>query len=322
MHREFDRRAFLRAAAGLMAFGIGRSVEARQAAATALGALPIIDTHQHLWDLKRFNLPWLAGAPKSINRNFLQTDFQAAVGDLNVVRSVYMEVDVHPAQQIQEAEFAIELCGAPESTVSGAVIGGYPHEKGFADLVKRFAGVKCIKGFRTVLHGNRPRGLCLQPAFIDSMKRLGEADLKFDLCMRPGELLDGAQVAAQAPQTTFILDHCGNIGAEIDPALRSVWCEGLKAAAAQPNVVCKISGVVDKLAGRDWTPDLLAENINFCLDAFVEDRVVFGGDSPVCLLGGSYRRWVESLAAIVCDRPDPFRKKLFHDNAARVYRVS
>ena len=58
------------------------------------------------------------------------------------------------------------------------------------------------------------------------------------------------------------------------------------------------------------------------LKTFGEDRVLFGGDWPVCLLGGSYRRWVESLAAIVCDRPDPFRKKLFHDNAARVYRVS
>jgi L-fuconolactonase len=55
---------------------------------------------------------------------------------------------------------------------------------------------------------------------------------------------------------------------------------------------------------------------------FGSDRVVFGGDWPVCTLAASYRQWVEALRQIVDDRPPAEQKKLFHDNAMRVYRLS
>lgn len=70
--------------------------------------LPIIDTHQHLWDLTRFKLPWLKDAPK-LDRSFVMDDYQRATEGLNVVRSIYMEVDVEPSQQPAEAEYVLEL---------------------------------------------------------------------------------------------------------------------------------------------------------------------------------------------------------------------
>jgi L-fuconolactonase len=328
MSGPLGRRGFLKTAAvagAAVALRHRRGLSAPSPdEAEAIDSPPIIDTHEHLWDLTRFNLPWLAKAPPVLNRSYLPADFRAATEGLNVVKSVYMEVDVHPAQQVQEAEFAIAQCKEPGTLLAGAVIGGYPQDPGFADYVKRFAGEKSVKGVRTVLHGDRPAGLCLKPEFVESMKRLGDSGLSFDLCMRPGELLDGAKLAGQVPQTTFVLDHCGNIGLESkESAVRRVWCEGIKEAAARPNVVCKISGLIDKTAGKPWTAESLAPNVNFCLDAFGEDRVVFGGDWPVCLAGGgTYRAWVEALLTITRDRPAAFRRKLFSDNATRVYRLT
>src|SRR5262245_59738474 len=72
-------------------------------------ALPIVDTHQHLWDLKRFRLAWTKTAPK-LARNYLPDDYRQATAGLNVVKAVYMEVDVDPDQQTQEAEYVIGLC--------------------------------------------------------------------------------------------------------------------------------------------------------------------------------------------------------------------
>ncbi len=46
------------------------------------------------------------------------------------------------------------------------------------------------------------------------MRLLGDLQLSFDLCMRPGELSDGVKLAKECPQTRFVLDHCGNA----DPA--------------------------------------------------------------------------------------------------------
>ena len=284
---------------------------------------PIIDTHQHLWDLKRFDLPWLTSASPTINRTFDLDDFEQAAAELNVARTVYMEVDVTPSQQREEAAFAIGICRDPASRVAGAVIGGSPHLKEFGRYLKCFADEDCVKGVRMVLHtADRPSSLCLEPRFVESMKRLGDADLSFDLCMRPDELLTGARLAAKCPETRFVLDHCGGIGVgTVAPQVRERWRAGIQALAGQENIVCKISGLIDKQRGDQWAAEELADAVNTCLDAFGEDRVLFGGDWPVCLLGGTYRRWVEALQAIVADRSETFRRKLFHGNAMRVYSL-
>ena len=58
------------------------------------------------------------------------------------------------------------------------------------------------------------------------------------------------------------------------------------------------------------------------LEVFGPDRVVFGGDWPVCTLGAPLADWVKALREIVQDRPREAQKKLFHDNAVRVYRLN
>ena len=76
-----------------------REFLAASAAATLLAAeekpvsnLPIVDTHQHLWDLSKFKLPWVEkGTP--LARNFVMSDYLEATRGLNVVKTVYMEVD-------------------------------------------------------------------------------------------------------------------------------------------------------------------------------------------------------------------------------------
>ena len=61
--------------------------------------LPIIDTHQHLWDLTKFKLPWHKGdETKPLQRSFVLSDYLEATKGLNVVKTVYMEVDVEPDQ--------------------------------------------------------------------------------------------------------------------------------------------------------------------------------------------------------------------------------
>ena len=49
------------------------------------------------------------------------------------------------------------------------------------------------------------------------------------------------------------------------------------------------------------------------------ERVMFGGDWPVCTMTATYRQWVEALKTIVRQRPAEEQRKLFHDNAVRFY---
>ena len=89
----------------------------------------------------------------------------------------------------------------------------------------------------------------------------------------------------------------------------------------QANVVCKVSGIVVQARER-WTADDLAPVINHTLTAFGPDRVMFAGDWPVCTLRSTYRHWVEALRSIVRNRPAEEQRKLFHDNAVRVYGIA
>lgn len=283
-------------------------------------AMPIVDTHQHLWDLSRFRLPWLAGAPK-LNRSFLMEDYLRATAGLGVVASVYMEVDVEPSRQAAEAEYVLELIRRGGTPMVGAVISGRPASDGFAAYLDRYKDRPAIKGVRRVLHAaETPRGHCLERPFIDGIRTLGRQGLSFDLCMRPDELGDAAKLIDACPDTSFILDHCGN--ASVRAKDLSGWKADIARIAERKNVVCKVSGIVASAAPGPWTADDLAPIVNHVLDRFGPDRVVFGGDWPVCTLAASYRQWVEALRQIVAGRPLADRKKLFHDNAIRVYRLS
>ncbi|GAB4159345.1 MAG: amidohydrolase [Planctomycetaceae bacterium] len=328
--RDFLKNASFAAGAGLVT-GLSLTGENTSVEAAELNnnlesqkAIPVVDTHQHLWDLSKFNLPWLKNdAVQAINRNFVMSDYLKATKGANVVKTVYMEVNVHPSQQAKEAEYVIDLCKRDDNPMRGAVIGGYPHEKNFAKYAERFGKNKYIKGFRTVLHDpDRPKGLCLQPRFVENMKLLGEMGLSFDLCMRPDEILDGVKLAEKCPNTRFVIDHCGNMSVtSTDKKVREKWEKGIKEAAALKNTVCKISGIVVTARKGTWKPSDLAPNMNFCMDAFGEDRAYFGGDWPVCTLRATFVQWVDALKWIVRNRSAKFQRKLFHDNAVKFYRL-
>jgi L-fuconolactonase len=316
------RREFLQTAAGALAAATAAPAVAQtKDAALTDDAIPIIDTHQHLWDLTKLQLPWLGGKPgEGLNRSHVTADYLREAAGLNVVKTVYMEVDVAPEQHVQEAEHVLALCADPENPMAGAVIGGRPNEPEFKDYILRFAKNPHLKGVRQVLHGNTPRGLCLERQFVESMKILTALRLRFDLCMRPGELLDAVKLVDRARNVKFVIDHCGNMPVQSeDETLRAVWMKGMRELALRENTVCKISGIIATAKKDAWKPADLAPNVNFCLDTFGEDRVMFASDWPVCTVTASLREWVTALQEIVRDRPPQFRRKLFHDNAAQFY---
>jgi len=290
---------------------------------TVSDSLPIIDTHQHLWDLTKFTLPWHAAEDvPALRRSFVMSDYLEATKGLNVVKTVYMEVDVAPEQQVAEVDYVTDLCQRDDNPMKAAVVSGRPGTPEFEPYARKLAKNKYIKGVRQVLHGpSTPAGFCLQPKFVESIQLLGELGLSFDLCLRSGEVLEAVKLVDQCPKTRFIIDHCGNMSVtSTDAAARAKWLEGMKQMAARKNTVCKISGIV-VTANKDWKPADLAPNINDTMDTFGEDRIMFAGDWPVCTLKASFSQWVNALKQIVKDRPLAFQKKLFHDNAAKFYGI-
>ena len=278
----------------------------------------MIDTHQHLWDLSKFKLGWLKkGDP--LDASYTPKEYAEATAGLNVVKAVYMEVDVVPEQQQAEADFITALCASGKTPTVAAVISGRPNSDGFARYVAPYKGHKYVKGIRQVLHvPGTPPAYYLDPKFVKGIQLLGELGLSFDLCIRPAELSDVAKLVDQCPGTRFVLDHCGNPRADFAKDQWDRWRKDMAAMAARKNVVCKVSGfIANGWEKGKWKPDDLAPAVNGTIEAFGADRVMFGGDWPVCTLAATYREWLTALRQLLADR-----EKLFHKNAERFYGLT
>ena len=283
--------------------------------------LPVTDTHQHLWDLSKLRLPWLQGAGE-LNRSFVMKDYLDATAGLNVVKAVYMEVDVTPEDKQAEAEYVVALCQRRDNPTCAAVIGARVADAGFKDYITRFKGSPWVKGVRQII--GKP-GQCLEEPFVKGVRLLGELGMSFDICTGPALLADAAKLVEQCPDTRFVVDHCGNVNPKDllpggDRAAADAWRRDMgRLAKAGDRVICKLSGIVASLPKGQSSPDDLAPTLNACIEVFGTDRAVWASDWPVCTRGATLREWLTAFRTIIASRPEPVQRKLLHDNAVRFY---
>ncbi len=324
---NINRRQFI-AATAQTALALAPMATASESEAPA--QMPIVDTHQHLWDLGKLRLPWLK-SDEQLNRSYVTEHYLQAVEGLGVAKTVYMEVAVDVGQQLAEAQHVVELCRRTDNPTVAAVIGGRPGADDFPQYINRFKDSPYVKGVRQIIH--RPES-CREEPFVRGIRLLGELGMSFDLCMPAAQLAAGVDLVDRCPDTRFIIDHCGNA----DPkAFRPFsdranaakfgkpehgpdqWRREIDRLAKRDNTVCKISGIVARAPKGSWTAGDLAPIVNHCLDAFGRDRVMFGGDWPVCTKAATLRQWITALKDVIRDRSQTERRQLLHDNAVRFY---
>ena len=281
--------------------------------------MPLVDCHQHLWDLSKFKLAWVkAGDPLAVSHT--PREYAEATKGLNIVKAVYMEVDVVEEQQQKEADYLIELIKSKAGPTVAAVVSGRPNKgEAFQRYVNQFKGSPYVKGLRQVVHTEHtPPGYSTTKEFIAGVRYLGEIGLSWDICIRPADLPDADRLVGECPNTRFILDHCGNAPIH-DAAKMEQWKKDIARVAAHKNVVGKVSGIA--ASAKKGTPlvDQLAPAVNHTLEVFGPDRVMWASDWPVCTLGASLREWVAAAQQIVKARPVEQQRKLFHDNAVKFY---
>src|SRR5262245_45414988 len=161
---------------------------------------PIVDTHQHLWDVSKFKLAWVKeGHP--LKQSFTPKEYAEATKGLNVVKAVYMEVDVVEEQQQKEADYVLELIKSKYTpTVAAVVSGRTASGDAFKKYVAQFKGSPYIKGLLQLVHGDsNPPGFCVTREFIAGVRHLGDIGLSWDICIRPGELTDAAKLVGECP---------------------------------------------------------------------------------------------------------------------------
>lgn len=297
--------------------------------------LPIVDAHQHFWDLERNYLPWLCdekpipfryGDYSALRRNYLPSDYRRDAAGHRVVRTVYVETEWDPRDPLGETRWLQEIIaesGFPHAIVAGARLDDPEVEA----VLAGHAAFPQVRGIR-----HKPRaapspadvrtgapGSMGDPAWRRGYALLDKYGLAFDLQTPWWHLAEAAALTRDFPKTQIILNHTG-LPADRTAEGLAGWRRAMETLAAEPNVAVKISGL-----GQPRQPWTVAANGPIVRDAiaiFGVDRCMFASNFPVDGLCAGFDTIFSGFKTIVAGRSRSEQLKLFHDNAARIYRLA
>jgi len=280
--------------------------------------MQVIDTHAHFWDVKALRYPWIE--PGSIyDRTYSLQDYQRATADIPLSRMIVVESDAHATCCLREARWVQELAGTDpriQGIVARVPLSGNPGV--LADL-DALATVPLLKGIRDNIQSHPP-GFATQSAFVQGVREVARRGLHFELCLKHRQLGETLELVRQCPDTRFVLDHCAK--PDIRRGEREPWAAQIRAMAALPNVICKISGLVTEADWEKWRPEEILLYARHAADAFGPTRIMFGSDWPVNEAAGGCARWYRVAETLAASWSAADQASFFYRNAERVYRLA
>lgn len=306
--------------------------------------LRICDPHHHLLDVYGFH--------------YLVDDLAAdAAAGHTVTSTVYVECTMRYRQDgpehvrpAGETEFVVAQ-QAPGGLLAGIV--------GFADLrlgdrvdevldaheqaaAGRFRGIRFMTPWAPqqslrIAPVDPPEHALLDPQIQRGAAAVGRRGHTVDLWLYSHQLDDVVGIARALPDQTFVLDHLGTPvvtdGYELRAEqVREQWRAAMARVAACPNVVLKIGGLSMHTMGAPWThgdvpvgaPDVAAYwggDVPRCIDLFGPDRCMFESNFPVDRVNIDYVTLWNAYKLMTAGYDESERAALFHDTAARTYRI-
>jgi L-fuconolactonase len=276
----------------------------------------IIDAHHHVWDLSVRDQDWITGPDLApIARTFTPDDFAAEARAAGVRAAVLV-------QTVTVAEETPEFLALADGNDLVAGVVGWtdltaPDVADTLAALRELPGGDRLVSIRHQVQGEPDPNWLLRPDVQRGLAAVADAGLVYDLVVLPGQLPVAAEAAARQPGLTFVLDHLGKppiAGKEQEP-----WASDVRAFAALPNTVCKLSGMVTEAAWATWTTRDLVPYADTVLDAFGPGRLMFGSDWPVCRLAATYGEVVAAARALTHRLSDEERRAVFETTAGRVY---
>ena len=291
-------------------------------AVESTASAPVVDAHHHLWDLKIRAHEWLRTPElKPIWRDFSLDELEPEARASGVDKTVLVQV----AQSLDETrEFlAFAACNELIAGVVGWMDLTVEDPAAQLDVVRRGPGGQTLKGIRHLVQDEPDENWLARPEVRRGLRAVADAGLPYDLLVRPPQAAAALDVVRALPELTFVLDHLGkpDIAGYEGAAPEPQWAAWIREIAAEPNVVCKLSGLVTEAHWSTWTIADLRPYADVALEAFGPDRLMFGSDWPVCVLAGTYTEVFAAARQLTDALSTADRAAVFGGTATRIYAL-
>jgi L-fuconolactonase len=271
-----------------------------------------IDSHQHFWRYDAARDAWITDEMRVLQRDFLPEHLGPELRANGMDATVAVQAD----QSEDETTFLLGLAER-EPFIAGVIGWVDLRAPNLPERLEYFSQFEKLRGFRHIVQGEADDRFLLRDDFCRGISRLREFGFTYDILIYARQLPAVVEFVERFPGQPFVVDHIAKPAiatGEIDG-----WERNLRAVAANPNVFCKLSGLITEADWNHWDAELLEPYLEIALDAFGADRLMFGSDWPVCLLAGSYDRVKGLVADFVRGWPEAEQSKIFGETAARFY---
>ena len=283
-----------------------------------LDAPACIDAHAHAWSLEcarawageRGAPSWLDGEP-SLKRDAPLGETQKVLAANGLNGLVLVEAHQHPdetpwlLEQAARCSMALGVIGWTDLNAPGA-----PRALAALAVNER------LRGVRWALDGRGEPEASLTRA----LDALADLNLSCDLLLTFGPGPAVMRIVAAHPGTRFVLNHLA--GAPMTRAGLAGWADACAPLAGCELVSVKLSGLLTANRREPPAPGLIAAYLRVALDLFGPERIMFGGDYPVCTLGaGGYAGAVAAARELTAGLPPGARAAIWGGAAARVYAL-
>ena len=280
----------------------------------------MIDTHVHVWDLKKADYPWLKTDRSILNNTWQINQLEQERKEAGITGGVLVQA----AGNYEDTEWMFQTAQNTE-WIQG-VVAWLPLMNPSAaqkKLEEEYLEEKYFKGIRHQVHDEADPKWLLQPAVIDSLKMLAAHGIPYDFVGVSADHIETAlEIAQRIPELRLVFDHLNQppIGKK---EKFGVWGELMKKAGQHKNFYAKISGLGTASGNfKNWHASDLKPYIEFVLEYFGTDHCFCGGDWPVALLAGSYTRIWNAYRDIIEElTTEKEEEKIFYINAKKFYSL-
>lgn len=248
-------------------------------------------------------------------RDYLPAQLEPVLRENGVSQTVLVQA----SNSVAESRWLLQL--AEENSFIAGVVGWVDLMSPEVDReLEELTRDSKFKGVRHLVESERRDDWLVQREVVSGLKRLAAFGVSFDLLVHTRHLKYARVVADRCPELALVIDHLAK--PPIAKGELVEWARELRPLAEFPNVYCKLSGLVTEANWAAWKADDLRPYVDYALELFGPERLMFGSDHPVCLLAASYRRVIGSFQELLSGLSDEEREQIFGGNARRFYRLN
>ncbi|MBT3483247.1 MAG: amidohydrolase family protein [Opitutales bacterium] len=275
-----------------------------------------IDSHQHFWKYDANDYPWIGAEHLVIKRDFFPGNLKPILKASDIVGCIAVQA----RQTLEETNWLIEL--AEQNAFIKGVVGWLP----LCDLqidqtLEQYADRSHLVGVRHIIHDEPDDQFILRADFNEGISRLAPHDLVYDILIFEKHLSATIEFVDRHPNIQFVVDHIAKPKIHPDTFDQN-WKTNLIELARRENVSCKLSGMVTEAPDFVWDQQLLTPYFETALEAFGPNRLLFGSDWPVSLLGTDYGKWIDAVNSALNELSLDEQAAIWGKNAQRIYKLA